>query len=231
MDYSGWLQRAEGFVRSLRKMPGNWGIEVAVEPPLSQPEAVELGGKLPLGLPSPLCEFYTTAAAACCSTYFWEPDEAGLSLIAEVLPHQYSLYGGPGFIPAVELEDACASVRAWATGYDETPNTPPRPGWELWHEAVPFHAIGNGDYLALHVTEGSARLPVLYLCHDADYETDGGAAFEISPSFEEFLTRWERLCYIGPEHWLLNTFLSEDCQADEAKETCWREIILACVED
>ena len=106
-----------------------------------------------------------------------------------------------------------------------------RPGWELWCQSVPFIAVGNGDYLALDVTKGAGRLPVLYLCHDGDAEDggDGRTAFEISPSFDQFLADWEALCYVGPEIWLLAPFFADDgrgaLHVEQPKATMWREII------
>ena len=229
LDYSEWLQRAEDFVRRLNYLPGRWGISVAVEPPLSRAAADELCEVLSFGLPSPLYDLYSRGSASYCCTYNWELDESHLPLVGQVFPQTYSLYGGARFLPAAELKDTFASVRAWATKWDATADDPPRPGWELWHQCVPFIAVGNGDFLALHVSDSSARLPVLYLCHDAEDGGDGRTAFEISPSFDQFLGDWETLCYIGPEIWLLRQFLADDgngpLEVNQPKTALWRAVI------
>jgi hypothetical protein len=44
---------------------------------------------------------------------------------------------------------------------------------------------------------------VLYLSHDGD-------TAHLADSFTAFLMAWERLCYLGPEIWLLDRFLGDD---------------------
>jgi hypothetical protein len=230
IDYSRWLSRAEAFVRGLDYLPGKWGVSIAVEPPLTASAADELGRTLPLGLPSPLYNLYTTGSASYRCTYHWSPDKAYLPLVEQVFPHQYSLYGGARFISAAELPDRQASVRSWATEWDAPADAPPRPGWELWHQAIPFLAVGNGDYLALQVSNGTDKQPVLYLSHDAGGGDDERTAFEISPSLEQFLADWETLCYVGPEIWLLGEFLANEgkglLQVNQPKTNLWREVML-----
>lgn len=229
LDYAHWLKRAEDFVRGLGNLPGQWGVSIAIEPPLARRAADELRNRLPFGLPAPLYDLYTQGSASYRCAYYWSPDEAHLPLVGEVFPHTYSLYGGARFIPACQLADAHASVRSWARGWNGTPDGGPRPSWEAWQESIPFLAVGNGDYLALRVRGDRTDLPVIYLCHDAEDGGDGRTAFEISPSFDQFLSDWETLCYIGPEIWLLAAFLSDDgegpVQVNQPKVALWREIV------
>ena len=79
------------------------------------------------------------------------------------------------------------------------------------------------------MSAGAARPPVLYLCHDADDGGDGRAAFEISPTFDQFLGDWETLSYVGPEIWLLARFLADDgtgpLQLNQPATALWREVI------
>ena len=226
-DYARWLQRAEAFVRGLNELPGQWEISVDVEPPLSVDAAEQLRRTLPLGLPVSLLGLYTTGSARFQCSYRWSPDEEHLPIIAEVFPHQYTLYGGARFIPAVELAETQAAVREWAVEWDAPPHGPPRAGWELWHQCVPFLSVGNGDHLAIRVRADDQ--PVLYLCHDAEDAGDGRTAFEISPSFDQFLADWETLCYVGPEIWLLARFLADDgnglLEVDQPIAARWREVI------
>jgi len=229
IDYAEWLHRAEDFVRGLNYLPGQWGISLDVEPPLPKAKADELREVLPLGLPSPLYDLYTTGAATYRCTYHWSPDQSHLPLVGRVFPHTYTLHGGAQFIPAFELKDWQISVRKRATGYGATADAPPRPGWETWYECVPFLAVGNGDYLALRVSDAAGRLPVLYLCHDALDGGDGRTAFEISPSFDRFLADWESLYYIGPAIWLLAAFLAHGGEGPlnvkQPKAALWRRVI------
>ena len=63
--------------------------------------------------------------------------------------------------------------------------------------------MNNGDYLSLNITEEKDNPSVVYLSHDDE-------SFIIAESFTDFLTHWERLCYIGPESWMLENFRNEN---------------------
>jgi hypothetical protein len=80
--------------------------------------------------------------------------------------------------------------------------------------------MNSGDYLALDVTEAKDNPPVIYLSHDDE-------SFVIAESFTEFLKHWERLCYIGPESWMLESFLGENgyINSDSAKAKELRKLL------
>ena len=45
-DYLHWARRAEEFIRNLDYLPGQWGVSVAVAPPLPIPDADALKSTL-----------------------------------------------------------------------------------------------------------------------------------------------------------------------------------------
>lgn len=196
-----WLARAEQFVRPASRLPDEWGFSVTIEPPLSEHDADELAKTLPLGLPAPLREFYTQVTSGCECTYHWTPTEANLRLLKDVFPHQYSVYGGVRIISASRLLDAHGMHSWWQ---DVAGREDLRSQWEIWRQCVPFISVGNGDFVALHVTNDPLQLPVVYLCHD-DPDL---CVLPLSDSFNQFLSDWESLFYIGPEIWLLNPFMA-----------------------
>ena len=63
MDCSAWIERAKKFVGELN-FPNHSGIEIDIHPSLSSDDAVALDKSLPLGLPTPLRDFYTTGSAS-----------------------------------------------------------------------------------------------------------------------------------------------------------------------
>jgi hypothetical protein len=222
--YSSWIRRAESFVRRLNHLPGQWGVSVAVEPPITDAEADELAKTLPLGLPLPLRELYTKGAAKCLCRYNWTPDDPRLIKVHSVIPHQRSFYGGPEFIPCTELFDA-HGMHSWWDGQDDQLTESQMQAVEVWRHSVPFIHVGNGDHVALHVTGAADEMPVVYLCHD-DPETP---VTWLSPSFDQFLADWEALGYLGPEIWLLDAFLGNgggplDVHQNNARR--WREMLL-----
>ena len=218
-----WLQRAESFVRQLNYLPGEWGISVRVEPPISDAKADRLAAKLPLGLPAPLRALYVEGAAAFKCTYHWKPPKSRLPLIEAALPHQYSFYGGARFIPCEELL-SLHGIHTWWDGV-EAESEEQEAAREVWRQTVPFINVGNGDAVGLHVSDDHERLPVVYLCHDDPDQ----AVTEISPSFDRFLIEWEKLRYIGPESWLLGAFLSRRGErllnGESKKARQWRNFL------
>lgn len=223
--YASWIRRAETFVRGLRHLPGRWGISVAIDPPLSDSEADDLARVLPFGLPTSLRELYTKGAAKCQCRYHWSPDGEHLREVHAVFPHQMSFYGGAEFIPWDELLNA-HEIHSWWDDEDDNLTQEQLAAREIWRQTIPFINVGNGDCVALHITDDTAQMPVVYLCHD-DPEN---RVTRLSPSLDRFLADWESLCYVGPEIWLLSTFLAEDggglldVEKEEALE--WRRLLL-----
>ena len=186
---------------------------------------------LSFDLPAPLYDFYTRGSASCHCHYWWSSDSRPTPW-EDAFPSQYTLYGGPEIIPASQLAECCANVRSWASSDWTGEGGGAPPGFERWRHAIPFVAVNNGDYLALDANADTSRTPVLYLCHEADVycSESPSPATEISPSFEQFLADWEKLCYVGPEIWLLSAFLAEDftgpLQTDSPRASRWRDILL-----
>jgi hypothetical protein len=130
----------------------------------------------------------------------WRPDGRHLRSLERLFPHTPSLYGGPDFIPAAKLEDAQFAVRSWARPWETQGFSPPKPGWEIWDQCVPFVDYHTGDFLALQISEDESRQRVLYLCHELEAAEEQNV-FEVSPSFERFLTDWETVRYLWPAGW------------------------------
>lgn len=194
-DYTGWVQRAEAFIKNVALF-GNCDelrVEIAIEPPLNDSELQQLQANFKMPLPLELQRFWTTASRHCDCSYYVEND-AGI------------FYGDPSFLNAVELPKETVSCRNWAEGWaDSCPEDPAQEA--LWLQSIPFISIGNGDYLGLFVPEAHDNPPVVYLSHD-------DVSRIIAPSFTEFLNVWEQLCYIGPEIWILEEHLDSDGMLD-----------------
>ena len=179
---------------------------------------------LPLGLPEPLREFYTEGAGECRCRYHWSPGKDDLPQIQEIFPHQMSFYGGPELIPWNELREA-HEIHHWWDDLNENVTEEQEKARDAWRHTVPFINVGNGDCVALHIKKNSQTSPVVYLCHD-DPEMP---VTPLSTSFDQFLSDWETLCYVGPEIWLLDAFLSEQDQrqlnVQQENVRRWRDIL------
>jgi hypothetical protein len=120
--------------------------------------------------------------------------------ILTIIGSYQELWGGALFINAADLSQHLLNCRDWAeeTWVAEYPQDK-----NFWLNSVPFVEMNNGDYLSLDTTEEKDNPSVVYLSYDDE-------SFIIAESFTDFLTHWERLCYIGPEVWMLENFRSEN---------------------
>jgi SMI1 / KNR4 family (SUKH-1) len=200
-----WIHRAESFVRQLNYLPGQWGVSIAVDPPATSSQVDEVAKTLPFGLPESLREIYANGAARCRCRYYWTPDDEHVVQLDSVFPHQRSFGGGASFVPLANLLDA-HDVHTWWNGYGDMPAKGQAAMRDRWRHTIPFIDVGNGDYVALQVTQDPGTMPVIYLCHDDEERP----ITLVSPSLDQFLQDWETLHYVGPEIWLLSAFLSND---------------------
>jgi len=206
-DWLPWLQRAERFVRRTCDLPGRWCMTIAIEPPLDSANAARLDRVLPHGLPELLRDFYLTASACADCSFSWSPDELRLAALAEVLPHQRSIYAGPKICSAAKLEEEQQGLMGWAEIFDEMGGHGPATA-QVLRDSVPFIPIGNGDQLVLQVKPSPDRPRVIYISHETDVDTES-PVIPISESGEQFMADWERIAYLGPEIWLLNSFVQD----------------------
>jgi hypothetical protein len=226
-DYSGWLRRAEAFVRATSTLPGNWSMKSNIAPPLGLEEADRLDRALPHGLPPLLRDFYVTASADVECRFTWTPDGESLSRLAEIIPHQYSIYAGPHFCSAGSLAEDHEQLIGLAEIFEDFAEYGASAAQTL-RQCVPLISVGNGDYVALHVKAGPSQPGVIYVSHEVDIESDS-PIIPLASTGEQFLTAWERLCYIGPEIWVLYPFLDDaksgQLNADSPLANKWRSFL------
>lgn len=110
------------------------------------------------------------------------------------------LWGGVD-LSVQEMLAAETSRRGWVS---ECFPDPANPYDVVWHGKFAFHTVANGDCIA--IADGDGTGPVFYLSHD-DGECHG---MELAPSVPDFLDRWSRLGFAGPEDWLLLPFVDDD---------------------
>lgn len=73
---------------------------------------------------------------------------------------------------------------------------------EIWKNKLPFLPIGNGDYLAFDMQQGTHDAPIVYLSHDGS-ENHG---LRIADNFFELLEKWSQLGFVGAEDWQWEQF-------------------------
>ncbi|MEX0725848.1 MAG: SMI1/KNR4 family protein [Planctomycetaceae bacterium] len=224
--YADYLQRSERFARSVSRLPGQWGIDISVSPPVTEAEADELEKSIPFGLPAPLREFYTQSASACRLHWNWTPPLSTIQELKSVFEFETSLFGGFEFVPWPELYEH-HQIHRWWDSVKENPSQEDIKMYQPWRNVIPFIRVLNGDVIALRVDDDLQIVSVDYF----DHENYDNPVIVISPSFEQFMADWEKLFYLGPEIWLLRPFLSHQgggpLDVDSPAVDIWRKAILS----
>ena len=195
-DYAAWVARAQAFTAGLQSVADAEDLACAVAPPIEEADLGAIERALGRTLPPALRAFFTRGAAGLDCRYAFEPDGQALDRLRELLPDEIRIHGGARLGPAAELPDWSRYVGEWAedTWVAESPDQK-----RVWESALPFSALDNVEYLSIYFRSDAADPPVVYMKHD-----DESAV--IADTFVDFLRAWERLCYLGPEHWLLLEF-------------------------
>ena len=203
-DYAAWVARAQAFTERLAHRDGAEIHSSTVHPPIQESDLGTVERTLGRTLPSSLRAFFTRGADGLDCQYAYEPDDHALDRLREVMPHEIRIYGGARLGPASALPDMAQSVGEWAEDTWVAESTDQQ---VIWKSALPFAGMDNGDYLALDLRADATDPPVVYLNHDDESSV-------IAPDFVTFLNTWERLCYLGPEHWMLLEFAAADGHLD-----------------
>ena len=222
-DYQLWIERAVSFADNLAELTlyfGDVRSEVSVQPPLTESELTEIASKIDKQIPQELANFWLTGSRHCDCTYICEDAKSEIvSQIETIFGSFQEIYGGASLIDAADLPQHLINCRGWAeeTWVAEYPQDK-----NFWLNSMPFAEMNNGDYLALDIIEATDNPPVIYLSHDDE-------SFIIAESFTDFLTHWERLCYIGPEVWMLENFRGENgyINSDSSKAEDLRKLLVS----
>ena len=215
IDYASWVQRAKDFTVGLEgRLAGEWEVESSVAPPMDEPDLVGVENVLERKLPSSLRSFFQHGSRYCECRYVWTPNGISQDQINALFPDNGWIYGGARLCDVQDLAELLEECQMVAEGFEEAPEQE-----ALWLNALPFAWIRNGDKLGLDMRQ-KEQPPVVYLAHDDDSKV-------IAPDFDAFLEAWERLCYIGPEIWLLEEFINPETgflDANTAKATELRRL-------
>lgn len=194
-----WLDDMAAFVRSVELTAGcEMRIPFAREPCASDEIISAVESRLGSLLPKIVRELISFGSSSFGMRYALEPKAAESDVIRGLFATQ-SIVGG-GTIRLRDLPKHKEDARAWAeeTWLAEEPDQQ-----ELWLKSLPFLRMDNGDYLSLDLRRPADDPPVLYLSHDDESQT-------IAASFTGFLQAWERVCYVGPESWMLEPFIDPE---------------------
>ncbi|HTY86544.1 MAG TPA: SMI1/KNR4 family protein [Candidatus Acidoferrum sp.] len=194
--YIDWVDAAKDFISTrLRAKIAGFAAQINIEPPLTAKELPHFRGRVRMKPPQRIEDFLSTGSRACRFRYTWDLSAIPKELVQAAGLGTNRIYGGVDLCVAKSFVKWTTDCKAWATDTWIAEDDEAR---EMWLESFPFAALRNGDYLGLRL--GKEPEPqVVYLSHD-------DVSMVIAPSFAAFLTTWARLCYLGPEIWMLDGF-------------------------
>ncbi len=191
MDYQDWTARLIEFVNGLpEKVTGEIEANAKATPPLTEPDLLALEHDLGASLPRSVREFFLNGARSVSANYSWTPggetsdelSEAGLDAC---------IRGGGEFLCSDQLVVLKAEAKAWAV---ETDLPEDSQEYSRLVNCLPFHDIGDGDFLAVDLAHEVDDPRVLFLCHEDE-------SWVLSPSFSAFLKEWAACSYVSPRDW------------------------------
>ena len=157
-------------------------------PPMKTVPISVAGVRLPKELKNLLRRQFGSATA----TYYYEAEGEVASQLREIAGDS-TIGGGPVLLSPKQMEDCIPELFSWAK---RTWVRDDKKEANYWTTCLPFCPMGNGDYLGL-----SPKGKVIYLNHE-------DRSFVLAESFGKFWATWERLYFIGPEWWFLESFSS-----------------------
>jgi hypothetical protein len=211
MDYAGWVFRASSFLRSLTGLPGTIDVDDSIEEPGRDSHAQDWLASPGCSVPPEVKAFLQNASRRCCLSYWWKPPEPFKAQIGALWPGREELAGGGDLceLARYRVYDSRAWFRDAGIPREASPD-------DLLREQglIPILILQNDGCLSLKMSAQTEHPPVVYTSMG-----NGGKQHRISASFEEFLTDWERLCYITPNPETLAPWLSaEGIRLDTGRE-------------
>ena len=200
MDYGKWAGRLMTFGTEICRRVG---AEVEAGPELGPPVAEEdlLREERALGvrLPSELRRFFAEAGGRVWFRYGWTvPAKLRRKHLGSMLSDE-ELFGRV-CIDLKALKNYQRDCRRIAENL-RVPGAEEE--LEFWLGTLPFMQMDDGDCLGLDITSGDPNPRVVYLAHD-------GPSDVIGETFSSFLEAYERVCYLGPDSFMLEPFRDWD---------------------
>lgn len=208
MDYAAWADRASHFLRGLTHLPGEIVVSDEIKPPGADSWTQEWLRSERCSLPPELREFVASGSRHCSIYYRWKPPRRLRGALGEVLKDRIEVEGGAGLCNSSEFSNfdrrspthVIDEQRAkWAAlGLTEdllefALDTGGASDVERSHGRISLHELGNGDRLSLVCDAAHPSRPVVYVT-----KGQSEAVRKISPSFDQFLSDWEHVCYLTP---------------------------------
>ncbi len=171
-----WVQSTIDFVHSLTAIGDFVEIEICFCAPALEQDLERITRLLPIKLPAVLADFFASTSASFTFHYnLGNNISGGGKICLDQLPEDYGKMFGCG--------DAIG---------DFNPEIGTR-----WKSSFPLLALRNGDFIAFDLETDKANPSIVYLSHDEEFVRT------LAATFEDFLEKWSKINYLGPEIWEL----------------------------
>lgn len=220
MDYREWVNDVKAFSESLSRVPGELDLTVEIDPTLTAEELEFIAAKWSVPVPSPLQRLWLEGSSRLNCTYVWTPTDVELPKLGEIFEsNEYYIYGGVSFEPAQDVFPGNSGIDI---NDEYTAKWVKKNDLATWCTSAVFLYMMNGDALALDLSTSLDDPAVVYLDHE------DGTASCLARSFTQFIRDWARLCYLGPEIWLLREWIDKDTgyiNSNSEKTTLLRQLL------
>jgi hypothetical protein len=192
MDYVAWTKRASSFLRSLTHLPGELDLDDGIEPPSADEHTQQWLRSDGCSIPSELKAFIATASRRCYFRYRWKPPAELQAELGNLFPGHVKLTGGGDFCEAAGYSNY--DHRQWFRDNVEQYKVYAREAEiERARGLLPLMEMKGGAKISLDLRATDWTRPVVFV----DPSTPKKRPL-VSRSFDQFLSDWERLCYITP---------------------------------
>ena len=195
-----WVSNAEKLLKTLpKRVKGEVESEVKIARPISAKKLNALESQLGRTIPKTLRAFLERGSSGFEFSYKWTPVDEQAAVVKSVF-HGNTMWGRGEFCKVTAFSEWLADCKSWAanTWVAEYPQD-----LAFWTQSFPILRMDCADFLALDQHSPADDPAVVYLSHDDESK-------RIAPSFTVFLREWERLHYVGPESWMIESFLDKD---------------------
>jgi hypothetical protein len=182
-DYSAWVRRAVSFVSSLPERLPLHNVENSLHIIAPNRNSPSIDYDFAINtLPENLQRMYREGALE-------------ISCFYSVQIGEEYFYGGPTWISPDKIQGLKKQYDEFFS--DILDDIDDENSKYISQNFIPFIKIPNGDLIA--IDPDPKKQHIYYVAHDDD-------SVKISNSLIEFLTEWEKCCYIGPESWDLEKY-------------------------
>jgi hypothetical protein len=147
---------------------------------------------LDLTIPEVLLDFWHRGATSIDCGFVIRPSTKNDRAFKTLFPDAMKIAVGVNFLSPEESASCTEDLRNKEFALRRNASESEKEHNRLWTECIAVSHLGNGDYLAIDPSTGSADPPVAYLTHEES------SSSVVCRSFSMFMKFWQEWCFLHP---------------------------------